>query len=159
MVDMSIPPKPNHDLRLAVVNMAAVLHDTPPPPTPSLRTLLMSAACALAGIEDILFCIFSYLDPEACIKPPDVGPTYHAHQPELQEAFRARVALFRLAISYRSFTGPALNILWRTLPGDRPLIILLCSLGIACKRESARRRSILRSKNVDDQRFVGAPLH
>ena len=67
-------------------------------------------------VQDILYDVFPYLDPDLYV---DV------------EASGARRALLASAITSRDFEGPALDILWRSLPSPRPLALLLCTLGIA----------------------------
>ncbi len=71
---------------------------------------------SLSDLPDIIYHVFSYLDP--------------IHY-SVTEAEAARQSLAMVARTCRGFTDPALNVLWRRLPSDGPLVDLLRSLGIA----------------------------
>ena len=77
-------------------------------------------ARSIADFGDIIYLIVSYLDPER--------PHLRYDPSNLKSARRS---LARLARAHRNFTEPALKILWRRLPDDKPLADLLCALGIA----------------------------
>ncbi|KAH9914087.1 uncharacterized protein BXZ73DRAFT_55176, partial [Epithele typhae] len=47
-----------------------------------------------------------------------------------------RGLLLALAITYRTFTRPALAVLWKTLPNDHPLGALMYTLGISQPRHA-----------------------
>lgn len=66
--------------------------------------------------QDVLYEIFPYLDPD---------------QYTGSGAREVRRILLASAMTCRNFLSPALDILWRSLPSDEPLLLLLCSLGIA----------------------------
>lgn len=74
------------------------------------------ASRLLPDMQDILYCICSHLDPDRSSE---------------KDIVLVRQALIRSALAWRNFTQPALNTLWRSLPSGKPLIALLCTLGIA----------------------------
>ncbi|KAI1787414.1 hypothetical protein LXA43DRAFT_713039 [Ganoderma leucocontextum] len=76
---------------------------------------------SLSDVQGVLFYIISpHLDPEQSSSEEDI--------------FLFRQTLLRSALTCRNFTRPALTALWRWLPSDKPLISLLCTLGIAQDR-------------------------
>ena len=70
----------------------------------------------IAEVQDVLYAIFSYLDPDLQAGGSDVDP-------ELQsdETRSTRNTLALLARAHRLFTWPAVTVLWRSLPSDIPL--------------------------------------
>lgn len=70
----------------------------------------------LPDVPDILHHVFSYLDP------------IHCSDREISTPLRS---LTMVARTCRGFSGPALDVLWKCLPDDRPLVNLLCAIGIA----------------------------
>ncbi|KAI1787419.1 hypothetical protein LXA43DRAFT_713507 [Ganoderma leucocontextum] len=74
---------------------------------------------SLSDVQDILYYIFPHLDPD---------------QSSGEDIFRVRQTLIHSALTCRNFTRPALSALWRSLPSDKPLMSLLCTLGIAQDR-------------------------
>ena len=76
---------------------------------------------SLPEVPDILYNVFGYLDP--------------IHHVQNSEVFESRRSLALVARTCRGFTGPALDILWKRLPGDQPLADLLCNLGIAARED------------------------
>ena len=71
---------------------------------------------SLSDVQDILYEVFPYLDTE-----------YYADQAEIA---RARKTLLHSALTCKNFAGPALDVLWSSLPNDQPLLELLRMLGI-----------------------------
>ncbi|TBU36482.1 hypothetical protein BD309DRAFT_975657 [Dichomitus squalens] len=68
-------------------------------------------------IEDIVYQVFEHLHVDI--------------ESAQSDAPHCRQALARLARSCRAFAHPALTVLWRSLPRDRPLTELLCTLEMA----------------------------
>ncbi|KAM5540944.1 hypothetical protein V8D89_005255 [Ganoderma adspersum] len=71
----------------------------------------------LPDVPDILYHVFSYLDP--------------VHQLDDDAVYESRRSLAIAARTCQGFVGPALDVLWRRLPDDQPLADLLCALDIA----------------------------
>ena len=85
---------------------------------------------SLSDVQDILYLVFPYLDPERSIGEDQV---------------RVRQTLLRSAIACRTFARPALDTLWKCLPDDKPLVSLLCLYGIAKSGDSPSPRGIDKS--------------
>ena len=83
-----------------------------------------SASRTLPDVPDILYYVFSYLDP--------------VHQSQYEQVYESRRSLAVAARTCRGFSGPALDVLWRRLPDDQPLANLLCEVGIASKGHQVR---------------------
>ena len=88
----------------------------------------LSASRTLSDVQDILYHIFCYLDPER-----STG----------EDTFRVRQTLIHSAISCKNFTDPALNALWRCLPNQKPLTSLLYTLDIAQDRTCLARQPLV----------------
>ena len=84
-------------------------------------------ARSVADYPEIMYFVFSHLDPDGHL--------------QLQDVYNARQALAWLARTCRNFTRSASKILWKNLPGDQPLADLLCVLGIARRRASGRQNN------------------
>ncbi|RPD77307.1 hypothetical protein L226DRAFT_533305 [Lentinus tigrinus ALCF2SS1-7] len=67
-------------------------------------------------LPDLIHDIVPYLNPEYCDTK--------------EETVCARYVLLRCALTCKDFTTPALNVLWRSLPSDKPLVNLLSTLGV-----------------------------
>ncbi|KAH9914064.1 uncharacterized protein BXZ73DRAFT_106709 [Epithele typhae] len=78
----------------------------------------MSGHRSLSDIQDILYDVFPLLDPD------DYGV----------EAQLIRRTLLAAGLTCRNFMRPAITVLWRSLPGERPLVSLLLALGMAGPR-------------------------
>ncbi|KAM5530656.1 hypothetical protein V8D89_015677 [Ganoderma adspersum] len=76
---------------------------------------------SLPDVPDVLYAIFSYLDP--------------VHQTQYDQVYESRRSLALVARTCRGFAGPALDVLWKRLPDDQPLADLLCEVGIATRQE------------------------
>ena len=74
---------------------------------------------SLPEIPEVLYHIFSYLDP--------------IHQSDDNCVYESRRSLALAARTCRGFTSPALDVLWKRLPDDQPLADLLCHLGIVAR--------------------------
>ncbi|PIL25776.1 hypothetical protein GSI_11526 [Ganoderma sinense ZZ0214-1] len=70
----------------------------------------------LPDVPDILYHVFSYLDP--------------VHELDDDAVYESRRSLAIAARTCQGFVGPALDVLWRRLPDDQPLADLLCALKI-----------------------------
>ncbi|PIL25778.1 hypothetical protein GSI_11528 [Ganoderma sinense ZZ0214-1] len=98
-----------------------------------------SASHSLPDFPDILYHIFSFLDP--------VHHLRHEHN-QVYESCRS---LALAARTCRTFTGPALDVLWKRLPDDQPLADLLCQLGIAAARGEGQGDPELVGRNKPDR--------
>ena len=90
-----------------------------------------SAPLSLPDVPDVLYAIFSYLDP------------VHHFQHEHDQVYESRRSLALAARTCRGFAGPALDVLWKRLPDDQPLADLLCEVGIATKQEDEKDLPLL----------------
>ena len=90
------------------------------PSTPTMSTPT-AVNLSLPDVPDILHHIFVFLDP------------IHHSWYEYDRIYESRQSLARAARTCRSFTGPALDVLWKRLPDDQPLADLLCEVGIATR--------------------------
>ena len=82
-----------------------------------------STSRSLPDVPDILYHVFSYLD------------SVHHSQYEYDRMHESRRSGALAAGTRQGFTGPALDVLWKRLPGDQPLADLLCEPGIAMKEQ------------------------
>ncbi|TBU40529.1 hypothetical protein BD309DRAFT_967292 [Dichomitus squalens] len=92
----------------------------------------MTLSTANFVFADIIYHIFAHLDPER----------YSPYDPHAN-LYDARQALARSARACRSFTRPALKVLWKRIPDDQPLADLLCSLGIAEKESTLAGNDVI----------------
>ncbi|KAM5530648.1 hypothetical protein V8D89_005245 [Ganoderma adspersum] len=88
-----------------------------------------STPLSLPDVPDVLYAIFSYLDP--------------VHQSQYDQVYESRRSLALVARTYRGFAGPALDVLWKRLPDDQPLADLLCEVGIATRQEDEEHLQLL----------------
>ncbi|TFK79380.1 hypothetical protein K466DRAFT_606186 [Polyporus arcularius HHB13444] len=77
---------------------------------------------SISDVQDILYEVVPYLNPE-----------YYADREEIA---RAQKTLLHCALTCRNFARPALNVLWSCLLSDKPLLKLLCTLGIVLEVET-----------------------
>lgn len=89
----------------------------------------------ITDVEDVLFSIFSHV---ASAPPPISGYITSASDVNRINQPKPLLTLFRLATTCRAFLEPALHFLWKEIPGDGPLISLLCCLGIAKRKPTAK---------------------
>ncbi|KAI0702803.1 hypothetical protein C8T65DRAFT_831089 [Cerioporus squamosus] len=82
---------------------------------------------SISDVQDILYKVVPYLNPE--------------HYADQEEIARARKTLLHSALTCRNFTQPALNILWSSLPSEKPLLELLWTLGIILEVETEESAS------------------
>lgn len=71
----------------------------------------MAHTQSISDVQDILYDVFPHLDP--------------GHYASREEIARVRQTLFRSALTCKNFTRPALNILWKHIPSEEPLLSLL----------------------------------
>ncbi|KAI1785462.1 hypothetical protein LXA43DRAFT_953893 [Ganoderma leucocontextum] len=91
-------------------------------------------ASPLPGLEDILHHILAHLAADL-----RVANVASFDRPDSQSAHQT---LARLARAHGTFTRPALAVLWRYLRSDRPLLYLLCVLGIAHTPPQKHQRNL-----------------
>ena len=89
----------------------------------------------ITDVEDVLFSILSHV---ASAPPPISGYITSASDIGRVNQPKPALTLFRLATTSRAFLEPALHFLWKEIPGDGPLISLLCYLGIAKRKPMAK---------------------
>ncbi len=77
---------------------------------------------SISDVQDILYEVVPYLNPE-----------YYADREEIA---RAQKTLLHCALTCRNFARPALNVLWSCLLSEKPLLKLLCTLGIVLEVET-----------------------
>ncbi|KAM5530658.1 hypothetical protein V8D89_015679 [Ganoderma adspersum] len=96
-------------------------------------TMAGPASRTLPDVPDILYYVFSYLDP--------------VHESQYDQLYESRRTLAMAARTCRGFSGPALDVLWRRLPDDQPLADLLCVVEIASKENWDREDPELLGKD------------
>ncbi|KAI0742979.1 hypothetical protein C8Q80DRAFT_946020 [Daedaleopsis nitida] len=88
----------------------------------------------ILDVQDVLYDVFPYLDPE--------------HYASRGEIARVRQTLFRSAITCKNFTRPALKILWKHIPSDEPLLLLLSLYDIVCAQKGTLSEAFVRCLTI-----------
>ncbi|KAM5530660.1 hypothetical protein V8D89_015681 [Ganoderma adspersum] len=94
----------------------------------------MAATSLPPGLHDAFYLILSHLAP----KPTEPNPNVISFN-ETPDSTSARKDLACLARAHRSFTQPTLAVLWRSLPSQKPLELLLCAVGMAQRLPDSAR--------------------
>ena len=92
----------------------------------------------LSDVHDVLYIIFRYLDPALQETDNHVGISVQA----------ARYTLANIAVSCKTFSDHALDVLWESLPSDAPLLRLLEILGLIHDDRESSLHSIQSAEDV-----------
>ena len=76
----------------------------------------MGSTRSISDVQDILYAVFPHLNPD--------------DYASVNEIVSVRRTLLQAALTCKTMTRPALSVLWRSLPSDRPLLALLSAYGI-----------------------------
>ena len=100
----------------------------------------MSSHRSILGIHDVLYFIFQYLDPSAL------------HPEDSYQADHLRSSLASAAVTCRALSELALDVLWKTLPCEEPLLQLLDNHGVTAEKSPADNQAAWKRFQSDEAR-------